>query len=307
MAMLKTIDGDNICEYQNVYDLEFIIKNRQISLTRADLSYIDIEGVDFRGYNLENANFKGADASNCNFDGANMRNTDLTDACFDKSLFRNVTLDNAIAEDASFKDCSFRKARFLEAKFKDCDFTSVNFEGATLFKAEFEKCNLSMANLRFTKLESTPFVKCKFPYAVGDGRYISSITFYPFHVVIVHASNFHPDGRDDLLCIGTMQYKYNDYMRMLAETEGQRLCADGYKVYDYYYGLINGLHKYMLNIDSADEQAFVERYMQDFRSKWGELARTGGFISDPQQPMSAQLGLTPKLPKPTPEDIDGTI
>ncbi|EGS6930373.1 pentapeptide repeat-containing protein [Campylobacter jejuni] len=291
MAILKRLDGTDIIEYDNVYDLELKIKLRMIdSLENADLSHIDIEGVDFRGYNMRGASLEGADANNCNFDGAIMHNVNINGASFDKSTLRNVDLSGVNAEGTSFKDCVFKKAKMNNCLFNDCDFTHSNLEAASLSMTKFEKCLFDFASLRFTVLSSTEFSKnCKFRYCIGDGKYISSITFYPFHITIVHASNFAQDGSEDLIMVGQMQYNYNAYMSTLKETEGARLCADGYKVYDYYYGLVDGLHKYMLNIDSKTEKDFVDRYMKDFRNKWTEMTRTGVRTKEQFKPLSGEF------------------
>jgi hypothetical protein len=52
---------------------------------RADFSYIDLEGVDFRWANLIYSNFEGSTLTNANFSGSNLRNASLSGANLDEA------------------------------------------------------------------------------------------------------------------------------------------------------------------------------------------------------------------------------
>lgn len=73
MVVLKNIDGEVIKEYPELN-----------TLAGADLSYEDLDFVDFSGMDLTDTDFHGASLRWTHFDGAITDGANFTDTCYEK-------------------------------------------------------------------------------------------------------------------------------------------------------------------------------------------------------------------------------
>jgi uncharacterized protein YjbI with pentapeptide repeats len=99
-------------------------------LSRANLSDIDLEGIEFVEVDLEGADLTRSNLTDAVLRRANLYGADLTRAAADKML--------AIGTD--FRDSDFTKTTLTGAHFESCDFTGANLEQVALTDVEFNSC-----------------------------------------------------------------------------------------------------------------------------------------------------------------------
>ena len=112
---------------------------RDLDLTGADLSRLDLRGADFTGALLESSSFAGSD---------------LTGATFDRAVVARADFTGAVAREASF-----REANLGAAVLHGCDLTGARFVDATL----------SYASLRDAVCQRARFEKVFFFEVALDG------------------------------------------------------------------------------------------------------------------------------------------
>lgn len=71
-------------------------------LSRIDLSYLHLEGLNFKGANLSGCTFQFTGLISCNFE-----NADLSDVNMRRTVLENVNLTNANLDNTSFNECNF--------------------------------------------------------------------------------------------------------------------------------------------------------------------------------------------------------
>lgn len=109
---------------------------------------------DFRGQELEGADFTRAILPQSNFEEVDctsvvLRKADLTGATFRKALLTSADLRVSRLSKADLRNAKMDQANLLGA-----DLTGANLEGASLYKVNFSGANLNRANLRGLNLTS---------------------------------------------------------------------------------------------------------------------------------------------------------
>lgn len=109
-------------------------------LRNAQLSGMDLQGIDFRDCNLSEANFEGANLSGCKFDNAdlskaNLRNAILNGASLKKSNLEYATLENASMQRVNLEDANLQRAWAPR----------VDLTGSDLSRADLGAANVSNA------------------------------------------------------------------------------------------------------------------------------------------------------------------
>ena len=100
---------------------------------KADLSYKNLSGLDFK-----NANLREANLSNANLKKANLRNADLRDADLAYADLRNANL----------REANLCRAFCCYANLRSADLRNADFREANLFVAVLREANLFGANLK---------------------------------------------------------------------------------------------------------------------------------------------------------------
>lgn len=126
-------------------------------LRNAQLSGMDLQGIDFRDCNLAEANFEGSNLSGCKFDKSDLSKANLRNAIFDRASMRAVKLEEANLENASMRgvdleEANIRKASVAHVDLTDsklirADLSEANLENATVANAFFSSTRMDRANI----------------------------------------------------------------------------------------------------------------------------------------------------------------
>lgn len=114
--------------------------------------WVDFCGVDFRGFNLRDADlrwikFSGANLSGVNLNRANLRWTSLDDVDFSRAGLQGANLSWA---DLTQADLSWADLR--EANLNNAELTHANFKGANLKEANLQEVNCDRTSFRWANL-----------------------------------------------------------------------------------------------------------------------------------------------------------
>ncbi len=129
----------------------------------ADLSNTALQGMDFRGINLQHTDFTNADLSGARFDGAFMEGTSFVNADLSAAKFgkrpdhlpeeRWPAAGNAPG--ARFLNCNF-EGETLGGRLTGASFGSANLRGATLRLWRCEQLDFRSADLTGAAIEFSP-------------------------------------------------------------------------------------------------------------------------------------------------------
>lgn len=134
-----------------------------VNLSGADLSYQNLDGVDFTGADLTNAKlqfsslvgsiFTGILAAGANFNGSNLQGAIFRDATLSNASFTlgmkssggklyrttldNTDFSNALIEGANFGGATISNAKFVNVKARKSDFPGVRMRNSDLSNGDF--------------------------------------------------------------------------------------------------------------------------------------------------------------------------
>lgn len=131
------------------------------SLASVDLSGLNLDGVDFRGAILTNANLNGCSLGHSRFDGAVCDGADFSGAYMfgaklHRSSFIGVKFEGANMRRVMAAGADFWGARFhgadlgdlgRNAQFARCKFRRAEFADASISYVQFDLCNLTEVKL----------------------------------------------------------------------------------------------------------------------------------------------------------------
>lgn len=147
-SVWKSLFGKEIIYNDGVEVLKELLTGLRKSLVVIDLSGVNLEGTDLRGFgfeqsNLSNANLKYVDIEGSNVGGVILENSDFTGAnCKNTSFGR-----------AQLKGANFTNANLTGAVFAYSDAVEANFTSAIINDARFDYTDLTNAEgLTFSQL-----------------------------------------------------------------------------------------------------------------------------------------------------------
>ncbi|XP_052772621.1 BTB/POZ domain-containing protein KCTD9-like [Mya arenaria] len=114
-----------------------------LNFTGANLSKLDLRGVNFKYAILKDANLSGANLSFCNFERA-----DLSHAVIDSANLLGVKMLCANMEGTSLHSCNFEDPAGTRANMEGALMKSVNLEGSHMAGVNLRVANLKNANLQ---------------------------------------------------------------------------------------------------------------------------------------------------------------
>lgn len=132
-------------------------KGFDCTISRADLSNLnltssDIPGAFLRSVNLSGAILTGANLTSANLGGADLVSADLTWVNLSGAKLFHADLTGAILVDADLSSANLTRADFSGAHLSGANLTSANLTSANLLDAVMLTVNLSGANLSSGKL-----------------------------------------------------------------------------------------------------------------------------------------------------------
>jgi uncharacterized protein YjbI with pentapeptide repeats len=105
----------------------------------ADLSHMNLQGMDMREANLRRASLVGSDLEGANLSGANLQFADLSGASLVKTNLSGADLSKAFIPNVSADGANFEKA-ILEGATFGGSFSGADFRGASFKGAVSENC-----------------------------------------------------------------------------------------------------------------------------------------------------------------------
>ncbi len=114
-----------------------------LPIDEANLSGIDLKGIDCSEQLLLNANFSGAVLTLSVFDDANLTSARFYDAIlsgasFMYSILHNADFSRADISETSFHDSDITGANFSDCIFQNADFTNAKADKTTIFPKGFD-------------------------------------------------------------------------------------------------------------------------------------------------------------------------
>ncbi len=140
--------------YSNLEGINFkraLMKNTNFSgasLSQSNLKHCDMENAllsdtDLRGADLSGANLRNARLINCQLQGANLKNADLTGAHLEGMLFD---------EDINLQGCQLSGSHLRDTNFYGTDLSLVRFTESQLQEVVMQDCKLDTASFERSKL-----------------------------------------------------------------------------------------------------------------------------------------------------------
>ena len=151
---------------------DFINENEDVELIGFDFTNSDLQGMSFKGANLETAIFENVNLEHVNFVGANLKNANLKNAnleganlCganmegadFRRAKLKWVNMDGGILSNALFNRANMRNTNLSNTFCHRANFTGANMTYCVLENAFCEEAILKSANLRGSILKNTNF------------------------------------------------------------------------------------------------------------------------------------------------------
>ena len=133
---------------------DVIVRQQQavIAGERANFVGADLSGVNLEGLNLRYANFTGADLRGANLTGASLDYADLSKAKLQEANLNDGSLVAVVAHRASFARATMTNVQatmgnFLGSRFAGTDLTNCHLAYAKLDRTDCDAVNLTGANL----------------------------------------------------------------------------------------------------------------------------------------------------------------
>ncbi len=138
-------------------DLELSARDIQALLSKNDLSWYNLTGVDFQSaelqqVNLSRANLANADLTKANLTEANLTRTDLTKANLTEANLTRTDLPMADLSGADLNSADLSEADLFDADLSESNLVTSELSGADLRNVNLSRANLSGANLNRANL-----------------------------------------------------------------------------------------------------------------------------------------------------------
>lgn len=148
--------GPDSDEFEEVMDLEECLDLHKIWINSGGKSgqQANRPHSDFRGQELDEADFTRAILPQSNFEDVNCTSTVFRKADLTGSTFKKALLSSADLRVSRLAKADMREARMDKANLLGADLTGANLEGATLRGVNLSGANLSRTNLRGVNLSS---------------------------------------------------------------------------------------------------------------------------------------------------------
>lgn len=134
----------------------------------------------FRGEQLKRAFFQTDFLNNCDFTGAFLNFAEFRCRSMSGSSFDGIS-----------GVCLIVRGRANNTTWKSAYLRDASFRGVDLKGASFLGANLLMANFTGAKLDGADFRHANLSGAIGDGRYIKTLTLDPLFTVTYTADTMH--------------------------------------------------------------------------------------------------------------------
>ncbi|WP_445634577.1 pentapeptide repeat-containing protein [Nostoc sp. DSM 114161] len=154
-------------------------KKRGIQLSKADLSYANLQGAklfdaNLQGAGLNDANLQGAKLFGANLQGADLFDANLQGAGLSGANLQGAGLSYADLQGADLFFANLQGAGLSGANLQRADLSYANLQRADLSYANLQRADLSYANLQGAKLFDANLQGAKLSYANLQGANLSN-------------------------------------------------------------------------------------------------------------------------------------
>ncbi|WP_114416887.1 DUF2169 family type VI secretion system accessory protein [Marinospirillum perlucidum] len=149
-------------------------------LPTSDLSDLDLSGAKLDGYDLSHCYMEGVNLAAASLKNAKLCKTILVHACLDGVDFSGSDLSEANLGSSqitasNFSSAQLAKARFNHSRVKDNSFVQANLDESLWLETEVEACDFSQASLRKLNLIEPEWKNCRFTQAdLSQGNYVNA-------------------------------------------------------------------------------------------------------------------------------------
>ena len=119
-----------------------------VDLSEADLNGVNLSNADLRYTNLRGANLSGADLNNANLRNADLRGADLRDANLWNVNLRNADLKYANLRGINLRNYNLKYANLSNTNLMDADLGDADLKNADLRDTDLRCADLRNADLR---------------------------------------------------------------------------------------------------------------------------------------------------------------
>ena len=142
---------DTITEIDNLTFINMFNKGtkdfKNKSLTKIDMSHLELVGLDFTGSIFKNVNMAFTKSKMCIFNNVKFQDVTLYKSYFSCSSFYQSKLPKSV----------FKKSKLITCNFFEADLAETDFSGSELNYSTFIATDLTNANLNYTSLIETEF------------------------------------------------------------------------------------------------------------------------------------------------------
>jgi uncharacterized protein YjbI with pentapeptide repeats len=213
--------------------------------SKKDFSFLELQGVNFAGKKLQNANLQNSD-----FTDANFRRANLEDACLVEAYFVDADMRGANLHSAYLRDTNFQGANLEGACLVNVDMRGADFRGANLKNADF-----TVAYLRHVRFRGANLDGALLDYQIEDGLLLKVA-----HAALQDDAK-HPDrhaGDEYKIGYGIVDFamRLSEKTRELAEINGMCVAALltlGHEAHKYFFASNEDARKFLQSVvDNAD-------------------------------------------------------
>lgn len=158
-------------------------------LVSANLTFVDLSGVNFSGAILDLAQFAGS-----NLSGANLAQSSLYAATMPGVNLSGATLSDAFVYFMDMYQSVLTDAHLERADLRFVDFRSANLSGAHLEQANLRYANLAFATLANASLQGADLSFASLSVAGFQGANLQGATITNFTEAMVNNLTIFPDG-----------------------------------------------------------------------------------------------------------------
>jgi len=155
-------------------------------LSKANIEWKNLRGIDFYNTNLDQANLDSVDIQGANLREATLFKADLRSATLIKANLCMANLREANLNKAVLRGADIQRADLQEASLNYADLRGANLEGAHLRGAHFEDGKFHEANLKRAYLNDAHFYRTDFRGADLENATVGGTNFGDTDLSSVH-------------------------------------------------------------------------------------------------------------------------
>ncbi len=232
---------------------------RAVDLNHLILDHLILNGVDFRGANLEYASFRGAELQNADFRGSELDGTNFEGANLQYANFEGMNLYDAVFD---YAELGYIDLKMLDTTYLNKHHEKLNYGQLSIFPST----NFQYAKLQFAKLNRAIISD---PYVINfiqskSNRLANRLGQYKFRLQLLNLYNYRCLITDSDIQILLEAAHIEPYEKNQNNdpSNGLLLCVDIHKLFDAHLIAIDENKK--IHIHPSLEKSHYQQYDNTF-------------------------------------------